>query len=215
MNEHRPGLLIRPNPDDPRLTERVAGVNERGERVETGVVVERALTLYLNAQEIVTMMTIGDYPDYLALGYLLNQNMLKADDVVTGVDYDEDLAVVVVRTERPYRLRGQAEEERTQTSGCAQGTAFGDLMEALDDVALPKTRAQDLVALPPHQRDQHHALALSRGRRHPRLRARARGPAAGLHGGRRPPQRRRQDRRLDVPPRRARAATRSSTPPAA
>ena len=63
MNEHRPGLLIRPNPDDPRLTERVAGVDERGERIETGVVVERALTLYLNAQEIVTMMTIGDYPD--------------------------------------------------------------------------------------------------------------------------------------------------------
>ncbi len=98
MNEHRPGLLIRPNPDDPRLTERVAGGNERGERIETGVVVERALTLYLNAQEIVTMMTIADYPEYLALGYLLNQNMLKADDVVTAVDYDEDLAVVVVRT---------------------------------------------------------------------------------------------------------------------
>src|ERR671926_284933 len=99
MNEHRPGLLIRPHPDDPRLTERVTGVDERGERVETGVVVERALTLYLNAQEIVTMMTINDYPEYLALGYLLNQNMLKPGDVVTEVEYDEDLAVVVVRTQ--------------------------------------------------------------------------------------------------------------------
>ena len=79
-------LLIAPNPADPRLTERVTGVNERGERVETSVTVERALTLYLNAQEIVTMMTIGDYPDYLAIGYLLNQNMLQPDDVVTGVD---------------------------------------------------------------------------------------------------------------------------------
>ena len=138
MNEHRPRLLIRPQPDDPRLTEAVAGVNERGERVETRVVAERALTLYLNAQEIVTMMTIGDYPEYLALGYLLNQNMLRADDVVTEVEHDEDLAVVVVRTERHTDFEDKL-KKRTQTSGCAQGTAFGDLMEALDGVALPKT----------------------------------------------------------------------------
>src|SRR6476659_8753149 len=138
MNEHRAGLIVRPNPDDPRLTERVAGVDERGERIETGVVVERALTLYLNAQEIVTMMTIADYPEYLALGYLLNQNMLKADDVVTAVDYDEDLAVVVVRTEGHTDFEDKL-KRRTQTSGCAQVTAFGDLMEALDTVSLPKT----------------------------------------------------------------------------
>src|SRR5215203_7172795 len=139
MNEHRPGLLIRPNPDDPRLTERVVGVNERGERVETGVVVERALTLYLNAQEIVTMMTINDYPEYLAVGYLLNQNMLRSDDVVTGVDYDEDLSVVVVRTERQTNFEDKL-KKRTQTSGCAQGTAFGDLMEALETARLPDAR---------------------------------------------------------------------------
>src|ERR687890_2117519 len=137
MNELRPGLLIRPNPDDPRLTERVTGVNERGERIETGVVVERALTLYLNAQEIVTMMTIGDYPEYLALGYLLNQNMLKYDDVVTEVEYDDDLQVVVVRTEHHTDFEAKL-KKRTQTSGCAQGTAFGDLLEAVESVALPK-----------------------------------------------------------------------------
>jgi FdhD protein len=138
MNEFRPGLLISPDPQDPRLTERVTGVNERGERIETGVVVERALTLYLNAQEIVTMMTINDYPDYLALGYLLNQNMLKPDDVVTEVEYHDDLAVVVVRTEAETNFEDKL-KKRTQTSGCAQGTAFGDLMEALEDVQLPKT----------------------------------------------------------------------------
>ena len=136
MNEHRPGLIIRPNPEDPRLTQRVAGVNEAGERVETSVTVERALTLYLNAQEIVTMMTINDYPEYLALGYLLNQNMLKPDDVVTGVDYDEDLSVVVVRTEAETNFEDKL-RKRTQTSGCAQGTAFGDLMEALESIRLP------------------------------------------------------------------------------
>jgi len=136
MNEHCPGLIIRPNPEDPRLTQRVAGVNEAGERVETSVTVERALTLYLNAQEIVTMMTINDYPEYLALGYLLNQNMLKPDDVVTGVDYDEDLSVVVVRTEAETNFEDKL-RKRTQTSGCAQGTAFGDLMEALESIRLP------------------------------------------------------------------------------
>src|SRR5829696_7147847 len=138
MTKHTLGLLIRPNPGDPRLTERVAGVNERGEPVEAGVVVERALTLYLNAQEIVTMMTINDYPEYLALGYLLNQNMLKPDDVVTGVDYDEDLSVVVVRTDVQTNFEDKL-RKRTQTSGCAQGTAFGDLMEALETITLPKT----------------------------------------------------------------------------
>lgn len=130
--------LIVPNPADPRLTERVTGVNESGERIETSVTVERPLTLYLNAQEIVTMMTIGDYPDYLAIGYLLNQNMLKPTDVVTGVDYDEDLEVVVVRTEEHTNFEAKL-KKRTQTSGCAQGTAFGDLMEALSEISLPRS----------------------------------------------------------------------------
>jgi FdhD protein len=130
------GYLIRPDPADPRLTERVSGVDQTGAPVTTSVTVERALTIYLNRQEIVTAMTIGDYPDYLAIGYLLNQNMLHADDVVTGVDYDEDLAVAVVRTERETDYEDKL-QKRTQTSGCAQGTAFGDLMELIEGVQLP------------------------------------------------------------------------------
>src|SRR6202048_1512016 len=86
-----PVPLIVPNPGDPRLTERGAGTDPTGAAVEIRVPVERPLTLYLNAQEIVTMMTIGDYPEYLALGSLLNQNMLKYDDVVPEVEYDDDL----------------------------------------------------------------------------------------------------------------------------
>src|SRR6266478_444162 len=128
--------LIVPNPGDPRLTERVAGTDQTGAAVEIRVPVERPLTLYLNAQEIVTMMTIGDYPEYLALGYLLNQNMLKYDDVVTEVEYDDDLQVVVVRTEHHTNFEAKL-KKRTQTSGCAQGTAFGDLLEAVESVALP------------------------------------------------------------------------------
>jgi FdhD protein len=128
--------LIRPNPADPRLTERVTGVDHTGAAVTTSVTVERALTIYLNRQEIVTAMTIGDYPDYLAIGYLLNQNMLQPDDVVTGVDYDEDLAVAVVRTERETDYEDKL-QKRTQTSGCAQGTTFGDLMEVIEGAKLP------------------------------------------------------------------------------
>ncbi len=128
--------LIRPDPHDPRLTERVSGVDQTGAAIETVVTVERALTIYLNSQEIVTAMTIGDHPDYLAIGYLLNQNMLKPDDVVTEVDYDDDLAVVVVRTERATNYERKL-KKKVQTSGCAQGTVFGDLMEALEGVSLP------------------------------------------------------------------------------
>ena len=69
--------LIRPDPLDPRLTERVKGIDQTGAAIETSVTVERALTIFLNSQEIVTAMTINDHPEYLALGYLLNQNMLK------------------------------------------------------------------------------------------------------------------------------------------
>src|SRR5262245_42472700 len=132
----RKEFLIRPDPLDPRLTERVTGIDQTGEPIETRVTAERALTLFLNAQEIVPAMTINDYPDYRALGYLLNQHMLKPDDVVTGIDYDEELAVVVVRTRRKTNYEKKL-KKKVQTSGCAQGTVFGDLMEALEDVRLP------------------------------------------------------------------------------
>jgi len=138
MDAKRDTYLVKPDPQDPRLTERVKGVDQNGAPVETSVTVERALTIFLNSQEIVTAMTINDYPDYLAIGYLLNQNMLQADDVVTGVDYDEELAVVVVRTERPTDYEAKL-KKKVQTSGCAQGTVFGDLMEVIENAKLPST----------------------------------------------------------------------------
>jgi FdhD protein len=130
--------LLRPDPSDPRLTRRLKGVDQDGRTVETAVVVERPLTLFLNDQEIVTMMTIGDFPDYLAVGYLLNQNMLKADDEVTGIDYDDELETVVVRTKRATNFEEKL-KKKTRTSGCAQGTVFGDLMEKFDEIELPKS----------------------------------------------------------------------------
>jgi FdhD protein len=129
-------FVLRPQPDDPRLTQVVAGVDQEGQRIETAVVYERPLTLFLNDQEIVTMMTIGDYPDYLAVGYLLNQNMLRPDDEITGIEFDEEVDVVVVRTRRETNYEDKL-KKKVRTSGCAQGTVFGDLMERFEQVRLP------------------------------------------------------------------------------
>jgi FdhD protein len=131
-----PNGAIMPVPDDPALTEIVEGLDQDGRPVETPVVHERALTLFLNGQEIVTMMTIGDHPDLLAIGYLLNQNMLASDDEITGIDYDDDLDVVVVRTARQTDFE-QKLKKKVRTSGCAQGTVFGDIMESFEQAALP------------------------------------------------------------------------------
>ena len=130
--------VIRPDPLDPRLSEIVTGIDQTGNGVETRVVVERPLTLYLNSREIVTMMTVGDHPDYLAIGYLLNQGMLRPEDEVTGVDHDREIDVVVVRTPSKTDFEDKL-RKKTLTSGCAQGTAFGDLMEAIEGVELPRT----------------------------------------------------------------------------
>jgi FdhD protein len=128
--------LVKPDPSDSRLTERVAGVGHDGKPIKTSVVTERSLTLFLNGQEVVTTMTIGDYPQYLAVGFLLNQNMLRPEDKITAIDYDDDLAVVVVRTEAETDFEDKL-RKKTLTSGCAQGTVFGDIMEKFDQVKLP------------------------------------------------------------------------------
>lgn len=127
--------LVQPNPLDPALTEAVQGIDQDGRAVDTRVPVERPLTLFLNGQEIVTMMTIGDYPDYLALGYLINQRMLLPEDEVTGIDFDAEIETIVVRTARRTDYEERL-KKKTQTSGCAQGTVFGNMMDAVESVAL-------------------------------------------------------------------------------
>ena len=152
-------FAVRPDPDDPRLTRRVAGIDQDGKPIETSVVTERPLTLFLNGREIVTMMTIGDHPDYLAVGYLLNQNMLRPEDRIIGIDYDDEIDTVVVRTERETDFEDKL-KKKTLTSGCAQGTVFGDLMERFDEIRLdPERGAADLVALCADAQDQHGARA--------------------------------------------------------
>ncbi len=140
--------LIAPDPQAMRLTRAVEGLDENGVATTIRVVEERPLTIFLNAQEIVTAMTIGDYPEYLAIGFLRNQHMLRPDDEITRVDYDEELETVVVRTARATDYEDKM-RRKTRTSGCAVGTVFGDMMEGLGDVALATTsvRSSWLYAL--------------------------------------------------------------------
>ncbi|KAG1668276.1 Sulfur carrier protein FdhD [Nymphon striatum] len=127
--------VLAPSPDAEGLSTHVKGFDENGTEINVNVVTEKPLTLYLNNQEIVTMMTIGDHPDLLAIGYLLNQHMLKADDEITAIDYDDDVGVVVVRTKRQTNYE-ETLKKKTRTSGCAQGTVFGDIMDGFDDIVL-------------------------------------------------------------------------------
>ncbi|TCD11816.1 formate dehydrogenase accessory sulfurtransferase FdhD [Oricola cellulosilytica] len=131
-------MLVAPDPMAEGLSRAVEGIDHTGRPVSTRVVAEKPLTLYLNRQEIVTMMTIGDHPDLLAIGYLLNQHMLEPQNPVIGVDYDEDLGVVVVRTQRETNYENKL-QKKVRTSGCAQGTVFGDVMEGFDGIKLDRS----------------------------------------------------------------------------
>ena len=158
--------MILPNPKDPRLTRAVQGTDHTGAVQNLRVVEERPLTIYLNSQEIVTAMTIGDHPEYLAIGFLRNQMMLRDDDEITVAEYDEELQVVVVRTARKTSYEEKM-RKKTRTSGCAVGTVFGDMMEGLDGLTLPNAelRSSWLYALS-HQINTMPSLYLEAGAIH-------------------------------------------------
>jgi len=138
MDERLKGeFIVAPDPEDRRLAKVVTGIDQDGREAEQRVVTERPLTIFLNGQEIVTAMTIGDHPEWLAVGYLLNQGMLRAEDVITGIDHDEELDVVVVRTAHVTNFEEKL-KKKIRTSGCAQGTIFGDLVESIADIELAK-----------------------------------------------------------------------------
>ena len=132
MNSKTP---ILPDPTDPKLTRKLIGFDQDGITQTLSVIEERPLTIFLNKQEIITSMTIGDHPEYLAIGFLLNQKMLLTDDEITQIDYDEELATIVIRTKRTTDYEEKI-RKKVRTSGCAVGTSFGDLIEGLDGLKL-------------------------------------------------------------------------------
>ena len=131
--------IIGPNPNDPYLSSAVRGVDQDGQENEIDIVEERPLTIYLNSQEVVTSMTIGDHPKYLAIGFLCNQNMLTRDDDIIDVDFDKELNVVVVRTSKETNFETKL-KKRVRTSGCAVGTTFGEVIDNLDEISLPDAK---------------------------------------------------------------------------
>ena len=128
-------LRLQPNIRDNNLTKKVYGINEINETINIDVVTEKPLTIYLNSQEIVTTMTLGDMPKELSVGYLLNQNMINKKDIIENIDYDEDLDVVIIRTKRKTNYEKKL-SKKIRTSGCAIGTVYGDMMETFYDIKL-------------------------------------------------------------------------------
>ena len=117
------------------LTFEVEAFNERGEALLAPIAGEHPLTLYVDKREVVTLMTLGQAPEALAIGYLRNQRLAQSLDEIAEVqvDWETDSAAVVTTHRRKLAIG-----KRTVTSGCGQGTVFGDLMEEIEDIELNK-----------------------------------------------------------------------------
>jgi len=118
------------------LTFEVEAINERGEAVPTPIAGEHPLTLYVDKREIVTLMTLGQAPEALAIGYLRNQRLVRSIDEIATVQVDWETASVAVTTRKPIKSLQEKMKKRTVTTGCGQGTVFGDLMEEIDAIQL-------------------------------------------------------------------------------
>lgn len=125
------GYLLRPNADDENLTAPLHALGRNGEVIDARIIAEHPLRVSLNGQRIVTLMTIGDHPDLLALGHLLNQDLLNPDDEIAAIEFDSEARHIDVRV-----ARDASREDRADSFGGASGTAYGDLLEGLDQVAL-------------------------------------------------------------------------------
>ena len=130
-------FIIKPSVNNNKLFKIKKTIDENGNLINLPIIVEKPLTLYLNNQEIVTMMTINDYPEYLAIGYLYNQGMLENYSDIKKVEYHRDLKTIVVRTNSKTNYEAKL-KKKINTSGCAQGTVFGDLISEIEGIKLNK-----------------------------------------------------------------------------
>ena len=119
------------------LTIDIDAINERGEIVPTAIAGEHPLTIYVDKREIVTLMTLGAAPEALTLGYLRNQRLLATLDEIASVQVDWEVDAVAVTTRDGNGVTANRMDKRTVTTGCGQGTVFGDLMAEIDDLKLP------------------------------------------------------------------------------
>ena len=128
-------LKIKPDINDKNLIKEVKGLDQTGNSFIQSVVMERPLTIFLNNQEIVTCMTVGDKPEWLAIGFLFNQGMLTKKDKILSVDLDWEIETVVVRTKNKTNYEEKL-KKKIRTSGCALGTIFADVMDNFNNSKL-------------------------------------------------------------------------------
>jgi len=131
-----PSLLVGPNPNNIELFQPIDALDQGGNPLARFAVAEKVLTVFLDGREVVSAMTLGDHPEFLAVGFLLNQKMLEPEDTILGIEYRQEDEAVLVRTAKapPEKL---GKKRRIHTSGCAIGTMFGEVMEAMEGVWLP------------------------------------------------------------------------------
>ena len=129
------------------LTYEVEAINERGEARQTPIAGEAPLTLYIDKREIVTLMTLGQHPEALAIGYLRNQRLITCIDELASVQVDWETESVAVTTRGGVSDLEEKTAKRTVTTGCGQGTVFGDLMEEIDSIHLRDDVALEEIAL--------------------------------------------------------------------
>src|SRR5215469_13290147 len=132
------------------LTFEITAVNEKGETLPISIACEHPLTLYVDKREIVTLMTLGAWPEALAIGYMRNQRLVESLDEIASVQVDWDVSAVAVTTKNGLRDAGERMQHRTVTTGCGQGTMFGDLMQDIENIHLPSDARLDhdrLIAL--------------------------------------------------------------------
>ncbi|MDC0226561.1 formate dehydrogenase accessory sulfurtransferase FdhD [Alphaproteobacteria bacterium] len=127
--------LISPNIQNDILTQKIKGKDQDNKIINTKVIHEGSLTIFLNNQEIVTLMCVIDYPKYLAIGYLLNQNMITKTEKIRKIDYDSELGIIIIRTNKKTSYEKILKKKIT-TSGCAQGTIFGSIYEEIKKIKL-------------------------------------------------------------------------------
>jgi FdhD protein len=118
-------------------TYEVHAVDEHGEARAVPVAGEHPLTIYVDKRELITLMTLGAAPEALALGYLRNQRLVASIDDIVAVQVDWETNSCAIRTRNGLVDVEGKTARRTKTSGCGQGTMFGDLMDEIDDVRLP------------------------------------------------------------------------------
>jgi len=119
------------------LTFEITAVNEKGETLPISIACEHPLTLYVDKREVVTLMTLGAWPEALAIGYMRNQRLVDRVEQIASVHVDWEVNAVAVTTRNGLGSAAQRMEKRTVTTGCGQGTMFGDLMQDVDNIRLP------------------------------------------------------------------------------